>query len=297
MKLHLAVTALILLLLGACLDASGEEDLDVQPPSIGALSATGGIAPAQFITIPADADRIPVAFEVADNEGLSEIRLETHSAFDGHLHGRSDNSNDFFLLKYRQRITREDLADPLVFRSEAGDDLDIFLDDRNPFIPTDGLLLAGPYHFSIKAVDASGNETSYDDNSTYHGTLFLQRAYAPQIEVDGVDQSRGAVTGKVRRNQAHPASADIVFLWAYLVTPDPNNPAREGDVGEEWIWGTSNWPHQFRPDSGAPLPDGGSIDLADLLRDEEAIRQMKPTDRLRLWAEDENGNVSVYTSN
>ena len=128
------------------------------------------------------------------------------------------------------------------------------MDERNPFIPADGLVLAGPYHFSIKAVDASGNETSYNDNSTYHGTIFLQRDYAPQIEVSTLDESNGTVNGKVWRNEEHAASGEIVFLWVYVFTPSESNPTREGDVKQEWMWGASNWPHQFRADSGAPLP-------------------------------------------
>lgn len=283
----------LLLLFGSCLNSSEDEDLDVQPPTISAPTTTGNIAPAHFIEVPPDADHIPVAFAVADGRGLSEIVLESHNGFDGHVHGKS--VNDFVLLSYRHTLTGEALADPLRFESQADEEPTIYLDDRNPRIPTDGLVLAGPYHFSIKAVDESGNETSYADNSTYHTTFYLQRHYAPQLRVDGIDRATGTVSGEVWRNEDDAASGEIVFLWAYIVTPDPATPAQEGEVKAEWLWGQSNWPHQFRADSGEPLPDGERLDLSELLGNQKAIQQMNASDRLHLWAEDENGNISVRT--
>ncbi len=281
------------LFLVGCLDSSEGDDRDLQAPTI---STTGVATPGQFAEVSSQADRIQLAFEVTDDAGLSEVVLESHNGFDGHVHVRSVN-NDFVLLAYRHTVTQEDLADPLRFSSRADDDITLYLDDRNPLIPTDALVLAGPYHFSIKAADVSGNETSYDDNSTYHTTFYLQRDYAPQFRVDNVDRSAGTVNGQLYRNGRDSASANIVFLWAYIVTPDAARPSMEGEIGAEWIWGESNWPHQFRPDSGAPLPNDQLIELSELLKDQEAIQQMSTTDQLRLWAEDENGNISVHTFN
>ena len=92
-------TILSLLLLGSCLDSTEDDGLDVQAPVIGAPSATEGLAPAQFIDVAADATHIPVAFEVSDDKGLSEVRIETHNAFDGHVHGRSEANDNFVLLR------------------------------------------------------------------------------------------------------------------------------------------------------------------------------------------------------
>ncbi len=158
-------------------------------------------------------------------------------------------------------------------------------------------MLAGPHHFSVKAVDVSGNETSYDDNSTYHSTIHLQRSYAPRVTVDAIDGAGGSVSGTVVRNVRDSASSDIVFLWVYLVRPDPTNLAQGGELRAEWLWGESNWPHQFRPDRGDPLPHASEINLGTLLSGEDAIRQMAGGDLLRVWAEDANGNITLRTFN
>jgi hypothetical protein len=292
MKPLLLIPAFAVLTLTGCLTGDGEDELDIQPPAISAPATSAAIAPAQFVEVPPDADQVPLAFAVRDDRGISEIVIESHNGFDGHTH---KSFNDFALLSYRHVVTREDLADPLRFQSPADESLVIYLDDRNPAIPTDALPLAGPYHFSIKAADVSGNETAYADNSTYHTTLFLQRHYAPQMRVDDIDRGSGTVTGELWRNQEDDASSDIVFLWAYVLAPDPANPALEGTIRTEWLWGESNWPHQFRADSGQPLPGGERIELGKLLRDQDAVRQMSASDRLRLWAEDENGNITVRT--
>lgn len=276
----------------ACLNSADDEEQDLQPPAIEAPSAATAVAPSHFLEVSADADFIPVAFSATDEGGLSEIIVEAHNGFDGHLH---KSVNDFVLLTSRRTITQEDLTDPLRFETRADDEVGIYLDDRNPSVPNGGLVLAGPYHFSIKGADRGGNETSYADNSTYHSTFYLHRHYAPQVEVGAIDRSSGSVRGRVWRNDEDAASGNIVFLWVYIVTPNPENPAEEGDLREEWLWGKSNWPHQYRANTGDPLPSGDSIDLAELLTDQAAIRDMAPSDRLRFWAEDENGNISVYT--
>jgi hypothetical protein len=293
MKYSLSLSVLALFVFGSCLDSS-EEDLDLEAPTVSVAAASSAIAPTHFSDISAEASAIPLSFSVADENGISEIVLESHNGFDGHVHGRSRN-NDFILFRYRHTILSEDLTDPFYFETQGDADPTIFLDERNPLMPEGFLPLAGPYHFSIRAVDVSGNETSYNDNSTYHTTINLQRHYAPQVQITGVDRANGSVLGSVQRNEAHEASSDIVFLWVSVITPDPSSPQREGDFKAEWLWGESNWPHQFRLDSGAPLSNSRTIDLGELLSDEPAIRSMSDADRLRVWAEDENGNITVKT--
>ena len=283
---------LFCLTLSACLEPAADEEQDLRPPTIEALSPATAVAPAHFLEVSADADFIPVAFAATDEGGLSEIIVQAHNGFDGHLHKRV---SEFVLLTSRRTVTREALADPLRYESRADDAFGIYLDDRNPAIPDGGLVLAGPYHFSIKAADRAGNETSYADNSTYHSTFYLQRHYAPQLRVEAIDRSSGSVSGSVWRNEGEAASGDIVFLWAYIVTPDAQNPAGDGDIREEWLWGKSNWPHQYRANTGATLPSGNQIDLSELLRDQPAIRDMQDSERLRIWAEDEHGNITVQT--
>ena len=115
------------------------------------------------------------------------------------------------------------------------------------------------------------------------------------MEVNTLDVATGTVSGRVWRNMDHSSSSDIIFLWVYVARPNPANLAQEGEILAEWIWGQSNWPHQFRSDSGMDLVNGQVIDLSELLTEQEAIRQMTDSEILTIWAEDANGNISVRT--
>ncbi len=294
MKRTLPVALGFSFLLSSCLDSGDDETLDLQSPKITPIVSSQVISPGHFTEVPRDVSSIPLAFQVEDENGISEIVIDVHNGFDGHTHGRIASS-DFVLLNYTHTIDHTDLEDPRLFVSELDDDLSIYLDDTNPLIPAAGLMLAGPYHFSIKAADLEGNETSYADNTTYHTTLYIQRDYAPQMEVNMLDPMAGTVSGRIWRNMDHASSSEIIFLWIYIAAPNPTNPAQEGDIRAEWIWGESNWSHQFRPGSGANLTDGEEIDIAELLIGEEAIRQMTESEVLTIWAEDANGNISVKT--
>ena len=279
------------LLFSSCLDSG--DDLDAQSPTIGAASSMQTIMPSYFLEVGAEVSSIPLAFQVEDETGISQIMLGVHSAFDGHTHGRIANTNIFRNLGYRHRISHQDMEDPRRFQVEISDSLFIYLDDRNPLIPGGQFIRAGPYHFSISATDTLGNATSYADNSTYHTTLYIHREYAPLIQVDRIDKGTGTVEGSVRRNMEHELSSDIGFLWVYISRPDPANPNQEGEVSKEWIRGTAGWQHNSRDDSGDSLPDPQNIDLAELLSGEEAISQMDDAEILTIWAEDSLGNISV----
>ena len=289
----LTIIALQLLFLTACLDSDDGDDQDLRSPEIGPAANLQNIMPEHSLAVDGDATTIPLAFEVRDESGISEIIIESHSGFDGHTHGRITNNGEFVLFGYNHIITGEALDDPFVFQSGAGDDPTIYLDGRNSLIPDGALVLAGPYHFSIKATDIAGNETSYADNTTHHGTLYIHRDYAPQISPLTIDASGRTVTGSVSRNTANESSSDIVFLWIYISRQNEENPEQEGEISKEWIWGSSNWPHQFRSNSGADLPDHQMIDLSDLLSNEQAIFDMLDNELLTVWAEDASGNISV----
>ena len=292
MKRIILATLTLSYALSSCLDASDDEDIDLQSPTISGVGSSQTVAPDHFIEISEDATTIPLAFQVEDETGISEIVIDSHNGFDGHTHGRSANTG-FVLLNHNHTITQADLEDPRRFQSELDDELVIHLDETNPLIPSGALVLAGPYHFSIKAGDLEGNETSYADNTTYHTTFYLQREYAPRMEVNDINTTTGTLSGSVWRNMDHASSSDIIFLWIYISRPDLSNPAQEGEVLAEWIWGTSNWPHQFRDNAGDELVNGQVIDLSELLTGEEDIQQMTESEIITLWAEDANGNISV----
>ena len=191
MRLLAPASLLLLVAFSACLESEADESVDTTRPVIGPAAGSQGVIPGHFLEVGPAATHIPLAFEVTDDREISEIAIETHNGFDGHLHGRGPTGSDFVLLNFRQTLLAEDFADSTRFETRADDTLSIFLDERNGLIPAGSRVLAGPYHFSVKAVDASGNETSYDDNSTYHSTLLVQRSHAPAVEVMAVDRVGG----------------------------------------------------------------------------------------------------------
>ena len=212
--------ALCLLIFNACLDSGDDDTLDLKGPVIGSVDDMQTVMPSYFLEVGTNVSSIPLAFQVEDETGISEIAIESHSGFDGHTHGRKANSNNFVLFGYNHTIRQQDLEDPRRFQSEVNDDLRIYLDDRNELIPDQGLILAGPYHFSIKATDMEGNETSYADNSTYHTTIYIHREYAPLILLNEIDRTTGTVEGSVRRNTDHEFSSNIIFLWVGRISSE-----------------------------------------------------------------------------
>ncbi|MGB5817894.1 MAG: DUF4625 domain-containing protein [Saonia sp.] len=296
MKKNLVIPLCGLLMFSSCLDEGEEDTVDLVAPRIVANAGLASILPEPFFKSDADTAEIPLAFTVEDASGIREIKIESHSGFDGHTHGKSASARNpkFKLFSYNQVIGAAQFqdADRHSFTSS------IYLDERNPDIEVDELVLGGPYHFSVQATDMEGNETTYGDNTTYHTTLYLNRPYAPQVELTDMDMAANTVNGRIFRNGADTASSDIAFLWIYIERPDTDNPNQEGPILKERIWGRSNWPHQFRANEGEALPDAKELDLQQLLGgDADFFGSLQSDTRLVVWAEDTNGNISVNQFN
>ncbi len=279
-------------LVSACLSDTDPE-ADLEAPQIRATDGQAEVQPGYFASVPAGATEIPLVFTVTDQTGIKEIKIESHTGFDGHTHGRIARNNNFKLFSHFQIIREEAIPNPQLFISNPQDGIKIYLDERNPNIAAGDLLLAGPYHFSIQATDRENNETSYQNNSIYHTTLYLQRAYAPRVELTTLDIPGRKIKGHVARNTDHPASSDIVFLWVYITNYDASRPNQEGSLVKEWIWGESAWPHLTRPNKGVDLPGSTSIDLETLFQNNAEFFSQLQNNRLVIWAEDANNNITV----
>ncbi len=296
MKINTFLLLFSVFLLSSCLEEGIDDAVDLNAPTISANDGLSAIQPEQFFTVAPDVTEIPLLFTVRDERGIREIKIESHSGFDGHTHGRLA-MNAFKLFSHYEIIGENDIPNPKQFTSTTENGLKIYLDDRNPEIGSNDLILAGPYHFSIRATDIEGNETSYQDNSTYHTTLFIHRAYAPQVELTNLDVSGKNISGKIFRNTSHQASSDIVFLWIYIEELNQNAPGQEGEIVKEWIWGSSNWPHQYRPNQGKDLPNNQELDIEELLGDSPDFFEVLEGKKLVIWAEDAKGNISVNQFN
>ncbi|WKK81912.2 DUF4625 domain-containing protein [Marivirga arenosa] len=292
MKRRLYLSLPILLIFNfACLEEA--EDIQFDEPQINPLEGLQSISPQYFKIVRPDENEIPLAFSVQDDSGIEEIKIESHSGFDGHTHGRLAFANNFLLFNYFHVIEASELEDPTFFSTIEDDNLTIYLDERHDGLGEDDNILAGPYHFSITATDVDGNETSYRENTTYHTVIYIQRPYAPQIEINSDDLSRGEIRGRIFRNTAHELSSDIGFLWLFIEKKDPEKPNQEGEIMEEWIWGEANWPHQFRENSGKALPSSQEIDIKSLIESENISFDLAEDERMVFWIEDANGNITV----
>jgi len=285
-RLNLLLPALLLFNF-ACLEEA--EDIQFEEPQIAPPEGLENIQPEYFKIIRADENEIPLIFSVTDDSGIKEIKIESHSGFDGHTHGRSAIANNFLLFNYFKVIEVSELEDPASYSSSENETPTIYLDDRHKGLGANDHFLAGPYHFSIKATDVDGNETSYNNNTTYHTVIYLQRPYAPQIEIESIENLKGTIY----RNQEHNLSSEMVFLWVFIEKTNPEQPNQEGEIRKEWIWGESNWPHQFRDNSGKSLPNTEKINLQSLFETEDEDFMLANDEKLVFWVEDANGNISV----
>jgi len=295
MKKYLYILLGIIFHLSSCLTPSDDFE-DLEPPKVKPLVGLEVIQPEFFLSVEPELNEIPLFFTLMDESGIQQIQIESHSGFDGHTHGRIALNKNFAFLSHWQVIDQESITNPLNFTSDKSNSLKIYLDDRNPELSDNSRILAGPYHFSIKATDILGNETSYADNSTYHTTIFIRRAYAPKIDIVQFDIENQEIVGTISRNMNNEFSSDITFLWIYIEEPSQNT-GQEGEIINELIWGNSNWPHQFRANQGMPLPNGENLVLNDLLAEQDEFINQLNNNILTIWAEDANGNISVKRIN
>lgn len=296
MRKTIVIPLCSLLFFASCLKEGDEEEtIDLSAPSIIALAGQAKVQPEFFFKTDANIAEVPVAFTIEDATGIREVKLESHSGFDGHTHGKSASAKNpkFKLFNHNQVITAESFEDDKRFSYSSS----IYLDDRNPDLESDELILGGPYHFSIQATDVEGNETTYRDNTTYHTTLYLNWPYAPQVDFTGTDVAAGRIGGRIFRNAGHEASSDLNFVWVYIQVPNTENLNQEGNIVKERIWGQSNWPHQFRANEGETLPDTQELNLAEILGSDTDFLDGLVGNKLVVWAEDTNGNISVNQFN
>lgn len=86
-------------------------------------------------------DKAFLQVQLSDNEQLSELKMDIHDLFDGHSHGKS--SSVWEMTKIYSLSGTE---------STVSDSLDV----PSPVV-------AGPYHFVFRLVDASGNESEFKE--------------------------------------------------------------------------------------------------------------------------------------
>jgi hypothetical protein len=304
---------LLYLLLGTAFfafscETDDDQIRDMDAPVIGPADGRDEIRPRYEEVNPGTKDYLHVRFGVDDPSGIAQIRVDIHSSFDGHTHGRI--KTDFERLDVDD-IYSPDAADP-TFRfprgstrvSVDGPGTDIYWGGSASRVS--GNVLAGPYDFTIQAIDVHGNQTSFADESSYLATFYLQTPYAPQIEItnlhDGELEGEAGkaldVEGFIRKTN-HPLSTNLKFLWVRLAEEDEdehqghsaNARVAGGEDFYEKKWGSSSWRTGL---TGPDLPSNSELNLAEIFTGENAIVIPTNEDHLDLiiWVEDTGGNIT-----
>ena len=293
MKKYLTLSALAAMTLLSC-NTDDDSIRDMEAPVIAAAEGREEIRPRQGEVMRATSDHMHVRFSVTDPSGIQQVRLDLHSAFDGHTHGRL--ANDFEPLLINQVIP----VNGATFYNQDGHDTDIYW--AGPNSPVQGNVLAGPYDFVIDATDIHGNVTSHADGNNYSTTIYIERPYGPQMavtnlhddELEGTSGQNLIVQGSAFRGD-HPLSSDITFLWVRLAEEEHDGHAHGEDVYER-MWGTSKWRQHSNGNfyTGAAIPTGTAIDFSQAFSGENAIVLPAGEEHYELiiWAEDVNGNVT-----
>lgn len=306
-RLPFHALSLFALLFAISCETDDDQIQDLTGPVIGPADGRDEIRPEHEEVRAATTDHMHVRFAVEDPSGIAQIRVDIHSSFDGHTHGRV--MTDF------ERLNVDDIYSPdagnAAFRfpegatrvNVDGPGTDVYW--AGPSSRVQGSVLAGPYDFIVQAIDVLGNQTSYADGSTYLATFYIHTPYAPEVsitnlhdgELEGVAGQALDVEGVIRKT-AHELSSDLKFVWIRLTDGedddhDHHDHARiqNGADHYEKMWGTSTWRNGF---TGPELPSQTEVDLHTLLSGEEAIILPEHEDHLDLifWIEDTQGNIT-----
>ncbi|EOZ98618.1 hypothetical protein A33Q_1272 [Indibacter alkaliphilus LW1] len=304
-KLSLSfLSALLIPFLFSCSDENDNPPAaDLNAPEIGFAEGRDSFRPMEGEVRSASTDHMHVRFSVSDDSGIGQVLVDIHNSFDGHTHGRLNNT--FTALNVKD-IYSPDASQPFLrfpegatFLNVDGSATDIYWE--GPTSRVENNVLAGPYDIIISAVDVNGNQTSFGDDSNYLATFYIERPYAPMIsvtnlhdgEIEGDAGEALEVVGSVAK-AGHELSSEITFLWVRLVEEDHDHDHNHRVSGEEFyekVWGTSAWRDGM---SGPDLPNGEELKFEDIFTGDNAIILPEGEDHLDLiiWAEDANGNIT-----
>lgn len=303
-RIPLLISSLFLAAVFSCTDDNDNPPVsDLNAPEIGFAEGRDSFRPMEGEVRASTTDHMHVRFSVSDESGIGQVLVDVHNSFDGHTHGRLNNTFTALNVKdiYGPDASQAFLRFPegATFLNVDGSATDIYW--GGPTSRVENNVLAGPYDIVISAVDVNGNQTSFADNSNYIATFYIERPYAPMIsvtnlldgEIEGEAGEALELVGSVGMGD-HELSAEISFLWVRLVDEDHDHDHNSRVSGEEFyekVWGTSVWRDGM---SGPGIINGEELKFEDILSGENAIILPEGEDHLELiiWAEDVNGNIT-----
>lgn len=146
-----------LMIIGWLASCEEEADNDVQNPDIQILQTDPLPTPTLICGNEEEAfqltggDLFPIELKITDNEALSEFKLDIHSNFDCHGHGTNSGLN----IAPPEVASATENWSVLDIQNLQGTEAILDLDLQLP-----NNITAGSYHFSLQALDLSGNEST-----------------------------------------------------------------------------------------------------------------------------------------
>ncbi len=208
------------LMLGA-LVACSEEEVDNVAPEFVDIELNGEH---DEIEVNTGTDLLIEAVAI-DDEGVAEIKVDIHEAFDNHGHGKVNGTAWSFLKVYNTSGTRAEISD-------------------SPTIPIDAL--SGMYHAVFQVIDESGNEGEFEELE-----LVLINASTPDVTVTAPMEDDMFTLGDSITMQGSIVDTDglqevVVLLRHHEEDEDDDHGHHHAHVVDEmdWDWASNhptNW--------------------------------------------------------
>lgn len=122
--------------------------------------------------------------EASDNEGLKQVKLDMHDAFDGHSHGKVSFTPWTYVNVYSLSGKTDVIEDSIVIPSEA---------------------TAGMYHSVFRVLDQTGNEGDYVER-----VLIIKNGSEPVVQLSAPAENSSFAAGDVIALSGTVTDADML---------------------------------------------------------------------------------------
>jgi len=238
-KMKFVFTVGLLGLFGMISCDESSDEIDTTAPSIELLDPVNG----EYMSAGGYAH-----FEanLSDDIELATYNLEIHENFDSHSHGRLAATNDDpSLIKWSYKQSFQVPSGSQEYMAVHEDEIEIAQN-----------AMAGPYHYIVQAIDASGNSTSFQDDSAVEIEIYITNDSQPIVDITNlVDDELEIEVG-------------TVFMVTGDVT-DPTTGEYEGMHSLEVILGEDSH-EEHEHDHGGRIAEE---DLIDVHFEEEELAQ------------------------
>jgi len=267
-KTFLSLTIGGLFFLMACED--DDEAVDVTAPTITVSEPVMGESFDEGGTIHFEA-------EFEDDIGLSTYNINIHNNFDGHSHARLAATAFAFNQSY---------------------DLSGTLDDVHQDVAIDADVIAGPYHFIVEAIDASGNSTTFAEGTSVTMEIWIHNDEMAHIHFEDetgseVDEYEGVVGQALRfYGEVEDQSGNldhVMIMVGHLEEGGEHEGHDHGRIEDESIF-----EEEFEVEGQSSVAIQELLADANIVVTQDHLDELEEGEHLYLIvrAEDEEGNIS-----